>query len=221
MEFDFRTVMIRGSKELGIDLPDDALDQFAKYFKEIITWNAKINLISTRSVLALPSRHFIDSLTAGPFITERDGALLDIGSGAGLPGIPLKIAFPGLSVSLVESSRKKASFLKHVVRTLALKNVSVLQRRLEEFTPKTSKRGAFDTIISRAALKLPLLITMSSPFLAEKGVLIAMKGMLDGKEIEASKKLVKKTGIYLDSIHEISLPVSGELRNCVIYKKSR
>lgn len=220
MEFDFRTVMIRGSKELGIDLPDDALEQFAKYFKEIITWNAKINLISTRSVLALPSRHFIDSLTASPFIAEREGSLLNIGSGAGLPGIPLKIAFPGLSVSLVESSRKKASFLKHAVRTLALKNVSVIQRRLEELTPKPSTRGAFDTVISRAALKLPQLVTLSSPFLAEEGVLIAMKGILDGKEIEASKKMIKKTGVYLDNIYEISLPGSGELRNCIIYKKA-
>jgi 16S rRNA (guanine527-N7)-methyltransferase len=219
MEFDFRTIMIRGSKELGVDMPDYALTQFEKYFKEIIIWNEKINLISARSVLALPSRHFLDSLTACRFIASRDGKLLDVGSGAGLPGIPLKITNPSLHVTLLESSRKKTSFLKHIIRTIDLKNISVIHNRLEDLPLKSSYRQAFDTVISRASLKLPQFITLTSPFLADNGVLIAMKGPLDNKEIEASKKISKKTGIYLDGMHTVSVPISGESRNCLVYKK--
>ena len=152
------------------------LDLFAVYHRELLLWNRRINLVSEQSSREIVIRHFLDSLTPAPSIDRPDGLLIDLGSGAGFPGIPLRIALPGLQLTLVESSRKKTSFLSHIVRTLRLDGVTVIRERVEALIGEKALAGSFDTVLSRAAFKLPELIRMASFFLKPGGLLIAMKG---------------------------------------------
>ncbi|MDP2840308.1 MAG: 16S rRNA (guanine(527)-N(7))-methyltransferase RsmG, partial [Syntrophales bacterium] len=170
------TTLSEGAAAIGIRLGPAELDRFATYHREILLWNRRINLVSERSAQEIVIRHFLDSLTPAPFLDRPDGTLIDLGSGGGFPGIPLRIALPGLHLSLVEASRKKSSFLSHAVRTLRLDGVQVIRKRVEELTAGEAFAGRFDTLISRAAFKLPDLIRTASFFLKPGGQLIAMKG---------------------------------------------
>jgi 16S rRNA (guanine527-N7)-methyltransferase len=121
----------QAAQKLGIPLSDIQLDQFDTYQQEILKWNAKTNLISEKSAQEVVSRHFLDSLTALQFIDNQRARIIDIGSGAGFPGIPLKIARPNLQLYLMESNRKKVSFLKHIIRLLNFSETVVLHERVE------------------------------------------------------------------------------------------
>jgi 16S rRNA (guanine527-N7)-methyltransferase len=123
--------LTEGAAQIGIHLGQTELDLFAAYHRELLLWNQRINLVSEKSSQEIVIRHFLDSLTVAPHIDRPDGLLIDIGSGAGFPGIPLAIALPGLQVMLVEASRKKSSFLSHIARTLHLEGVTVIRERVE------------------------------------------------------------------------------------------
>jgi 16S rRNA (guanine527-N7)-methyltransferase len=163
------TTLSEGAAAIGIRLGPAELDRFAIYHREILLWNRRINLVSERSAQEIVIRHFLDSLTPAPFLDRPDGALIDLGSGGGFPGIPLRIALPGLQLTLVEASRKKSSFLAHLVRTLRLDGVQVIRERVEELTAGEALAGRYDTLISRAAFKLPDLIRTASIFLKPGG----------------------------------------------------
>ena len=120
-----------GAAEIGVRLGTAELDCFAVYQRELLLWNRRINLISERSSREIVVRHFLDSLTPAPLLERPEGSLIDIGSGGGFPGIPLRIALPHLQLSLVEPSRKRSSFLSHIVRLLALGEVQVIRERVE------------------------------------------------------------------------------------------
>jgi 16S rRNA (guanine527-N7)-methyltransferase len=158
-----------GAAAIGVRLGAAELDLFAAYHREILFWNRRINLVSERSSREIVVRHFIDSLTPVPFLDRPEGTLIDLGSGGGFPGIPLRIALPGLQLFLVEALRKKSSFLSQVVRSLGLGGVQVIRERVEEMTAGGNLFGRFDTVISRAAFKLPDLIRTASFFLKPGG----------------------------------------------------
>ena len=162
--------------QLGIVLNEYQLGQFAAYHKELLKWNEKTNLISDKSSREIVRRHFLDSLTALKFIEKRNIRIVDIGCGAGFPGIPLKIATPTLQLYLVETNRKKVSFLKHIICLLNLSDVFVLHERVENLLKIDERQGFFDVLISRAAFKLPAMLTFGAFFLRPYGKLIAFKG---------------------------------------------
>lgn len=164
------------AQKLGIVLNATQIEQFNVYHRELLKWNAKINLISEKSTQEIVSKHFMDSLTALQFIDKQDARVMDIGSGAGFPGIPLKIAFPNLQLYLLESNRKKVSFLKHIIRLLSLPETFVLHERAENVIKDIKWKAFFDVTISRAAFKLPELLSFGAFFLAPQGKLIALKG---------------------------------------------
>jgi 16S rRNA (guanine527-N7)-methyltransferase len=164
------------ASNLHVDLDVRALDLFCGYYRELVIWNEKMNLVSVRTPQEIIIKHFVDSLTPLPYIACPAGRLLDIGSGGGFPGIPLKIAVPSLSVALLEASRKKSSFLKHVIRRLPLPKTTVIHMRTEAAMQDSTYLHHFNTVISRAAFKLPQLFMMSRFFLSPGGLLIAMKG---------------------------------------------
>ena len=204
------TGLMPGEKEISL---------FESYRKEILFWNNKMNLVSVKSPLDLPVKHFLDSLTAAPYLPRKDGTVLDIGAGAGFPGIPLKICMDSLKLYLLESQRKKASFLKHVVRNLDLGDVTVVNKRAEDLIGEGSYRESFDTVISRATLKLPKLVAMGGYFLAAGGVLIAMKGADIAKELrDALKSCPPSRMVFLDA-HDLSLPETADRRKIVVFKK--
>lgn len=219
MENDFCRLIRESALELGISLDDRQVFQFAKYHGELLLWNKKINLISERSSLDIPIKHFIDSLTALPFLNNKDSKVLDIGSGGGFPALPLKIAAPGLEMLLVESSRKKASFLKHCIRSLELCRVTVTTTRVEKLAKSGNYSNGFDAVISRATFKLPDFVSAGAPFLRPGGILIAMKGANFSDELEKTANILQPLGLQLLSCHEIRLPVIGDERNIVLYRK--
>jgi 16S rRNA (guanine527-N7)-methyltransferase len=208
-----------GAAAIGVHLGQAELDLLAAYHREILLWNRRINLVSERSAQEIVLRHFLDSLTPAPFLDRPDGALIDLGSGGGFPGIPLRIALPGLHLSLVEASRKKCSFLSHIVRTLRLGGVQVVRERVEELTAREALAGRFDTLVSRAAFKLPDLIRMASFFLNPGGQLIAMKGSDPQEEMEETELISKAAGMVFTACRAVRPPGADSLRKIIIYNR--
>ncbi|MFZ3056614.1 MAG: 16S rRNA (guanine(527)-N(7))-methyltransferase RsmG [Smithella sp.] len=164
------------ARYLGLVLNEIQLAQFDTYRNELLQWNEKTNLISENSSQEIISRHFLDSLTAWQFIQKPNARMIDVGCGAGFPGIPLKIALPSLELYLLESNRKKVSFLKHIIRLLNISTAHVLHDRAENIIQTDSWKEKFDIVISRATFKLDRLLALSEFFLAPEGQLIALKG---------------------------------------------
>lgn len=202
---------------LGVVLDKRALDLFDRYYRELILWNEKMNLVSIRAPEEILIKHFVDSLTPLPYIVRPQGRLLDIGSGGGFPGIPLKIAMPTLRVFLLEASRKKSSFLKHLIRQLPLAQTTVIHARTESAMTDNAYRHMFDTVISRAAFKLPEFFTMGRFFLSPGGFLIAMKGPSG----EGKKENFHDLDLRCIACHDISLPLDGGRRKILIFQIDR
>jgi 16S rRNA (guanine527-N7)-methyltransferase len=219
MEKDFRSIFITAAGEMGLTLTESQLALFETYRETLLLWNSKMNLVSLQSDLDLPVRHFIDSLTLLPYLPAVPGSVLDIGSGGGLPAIPIKIVRRDLDMTLLEASRKKSSFLKEVVRKLGLHGVSVLNSRLEDLL-KEDPRPSFDLIVSRAALKLPDLVEQGLPLLKDGGFLAAMKGPGVEEEIAALDS-VKDKCFRIVGNYSFTLPLTGDHRNILLVDKPR
>ncbi len=210
--------LAKTSQEMGILLTKSQIDLLMTYARELILWNAKMSLVSLKSPHDI-TKHLIDSLTPIPLITKGDATLLDIGTGAGLPGIPLKIRVGRLRVTLIESSRKKTSFLKHVIRTLGIRDITAVNTRAESAARETRYRGVFDVVISRATWNIAQLLTIGEPFLSEGGMLIAMKGQCADEELAHAEDTIKQMGLELTGSRELLLPVTGEFRKLFCFRR--
>jgi 16S rRNA (guanine527-N7)-methyltransferase len=208
-------ILKESSSAIHVPLTDTQVDLFKAYYREMVFWNEKINLFSPASPQDIIVKHFIDSLSPLPFMAFRDGRLLDIGSGGGFPGIPLKIAANTLQVFLLEASRKKTSFLKQVIRLLRLSRISVIHARVEQVMEDPSLQQSFDTVISRAALPLPILMKTGQFFLAPQGQLIVMKG----PNFREDNDLYRQAGFVCTAGHRIDLPGNGGYRNIMIFQR--
>jgi len=215
---EFKKILYRACGDIGLTLTDHETDLFMRYYEELILWNKKMSLVSIKSPLDIP-KHVIDSLTVTKCIANERSRLLDIGTGAGLPGIPLKITMDSLRVTLLDSSRKKVSFLKNIVRKLELTNVSVVNGRAEVLTAEEHFKDSFDVVISRAAFKMPVLLTLGEAFLSDGGILIAMKGKNADAELRDAADVVRKKGLALIDRHEITLPITGESRKILCFNR--
>jgi 16S rRNA (guanine527-N7)-methyltransferase len=213
--------LFQNAQHLGITLTEQQLAQFDVYQKELLHWNATTNLISEHSSQEIITRHFLDSLTALQFIRKPDVRMVDVGTGAGFPGLPLKIAAPELALYLLETNRKKMSFLKYIVRALNLTETFFLHDRVENLMKENKWKGFFDIVISRAAFKLPELMPCAAFFLAEEGKFIALKGCHIEEEFSHSAKL---TGLYGFSElfqYDINNNFSGNPRKIIIGEKTK
>ena len=170
-------------KIYNIDIDHIQIRQFTTHALELIKWTRKINISTITDPVGVASKHFLDSLVPAQFIAPR-ALLLDVGSGGGFPGIPLKVLLPGLSVTLIDASRKKVSFLKHIIRTLKLDNIEALHIRAEELAVLPGYTNRFDVIISRALSSLEFFVRLALPLLAEKGVILALKGEVDKTQLD-------------------------------------
>jgi 16S rRNA (guanine527-N7)-methyltransferase len=205
----------RGAAAWGLSLTDAQRRQFARYADELLFWNMRMNLVSLKSGLDLPVRHFLDSLTPLPYLGDEISDLIDLGSGAGFPGLPIKIARPDLTVRLLEASRKKSSFLRQVVRGLGLAGIEVLNRRAEAGATGTG----YDVVISRATWKLPEFVAWGRAFLKPGGRLVAMKGADIREERDAALPVAARMGLAAPAVHEFRLPVTGDRRTLVVFTK--
>ena len=210
-----------GAKLLSIELGDEQLALFDLYQSELLQWNARINLISESTAGEIVTRHFLDSLTAAKYITSPNTRLIDIGCGAGFPGIPLKIALPSIQLYLLETNRKKVSFLKHIIRVLNLDRTQALHDRTENVVRTETWREKFDVVISRAAFKLPVLLPLGDYFLAPDGLLITLKGPDVSSELDAALTGGKAAEKYKTFQYDISLPLLGPPRKIIIFQKAK
>ncbi len=211
--------MGQAARELGIELSTLQLEQFDLYQRELLLWNAKINLISEKSAQEIISRHFLDSLTALQFIDNQRARIIDIGSGAGFPGIPLKIVKPNLQLYLMESNRKKVSFLKHIIRLLNFRETVVFHERAENLIKNNKWKDFFDVVISRAAFKLPEFLTLAAFFLAPQGTLIALKGRDIDSEFSSSVKSATASHFSELFQHDVISPLRGIQHKIIVGKK--
>ncbi len=211
--------LLQNAQHLGIELNEQQLTQCDVYQKELLLWNAKTNLISEKSSKEIVSRHFLDSLTALQFIDKPQARIVDIGCGAGFPGLPLKIAAPELALYLLESNRKKMSFLKYIVRILNLSQTFFLHDRVENLMQENKWQGFFDIVVTRAAFKLPELLPYAAFFLAEGGKFIALKGWDIEEELSQGAELA---GRYVFSElfqYDIDNKFLGNPRKIIIGEK--
>jgi len=208
-----------GAGHLGVSLDDRRLALFDMYRKELLKWNATTNLISEKSAGEIICRHFLDSLAAAKFIPDGEKCIVDAGSGAGFPGIPLKIALPHIRVYLLEANRKKISFLKHVIRLLGLDKTWTLHDRMENIVREETWRGKFDIVTSRAAFKLPDLLPLADHFLGPAGLLITLKAGDVAAELAATMNIPDVSVKYHINQYDIDLPFSGPPRKIIVFQK--
>lgn len=208
--------IIENARKLGIEIDETVTAPFSAHASELLTWNRKINLTAITNPRDIAIKHFLDSLAPVGFI-PHGARLLDIGSGAGFPGIPLKILKPSISALLVDGVRKKTNFVKHVLRILGLENIEARQIRTENLLKEPEYATSFDVIISRALSDLSPFVKSALPLLAKQGTIIAMKGKVDGKELDAVRTDVPGDQYSL-KIEKYGLPSINGLRSLVIIK---
>ena len=211
----------QGARLLGIELDGEQLTRFDLYQKELLQWNAKTNLISKKTAEEIATRHFLDSLTAARYIRPKNARMVDIGAGAGFPGLPLKIALPSIQLCLLETNRKKVSFLKHIQRLLNLDGVFILQDRTENIVREGQWREKFDVAISRASLKLPDLMPLGQYFLVPGGLLITLKGPDVSPEVQAAFSGKNSSNIFQLYQEDINLSLLGPPRKIIILQKAK
>jgi 16S rRNA (guanine527-N7)-methyltransferase len=217
MEIENRNLLIEGAKSFGIYLEEREIEAFDLYLKELLKWGQKINLTTIRTEKGIVLRHFLDSLSVYPCL-PRASTLLDIGSGAGFPGIPLKMVEPSLEVTLIDSVRKKVDFQRHIIRKLGLKGIETIHGRVQEKAILEALEGRFDIVMSRAFSDLQTFLVLSLPFLRKGGIVLAMKGRADRKEI---RRFSEKEGFpyQLQKIIPFFLPYSSLKRSILLFEK--
>ncbi|MBW2564986.1 MAG: 16S rRNA (guanine(527)-N(7))-methyltransferase RsmG [Deltaproteobacteria bacterium] len=183
----WKKLVEKGAGNLNIHIDRKKTDQFSIHATELIKWNQKINLTTITDPVEVAVKHFLDSI-APVRVMPLCGRMLDIGSGGGFPGIPLKILIPSLSVTLIDASRKKVSFLKHIIRNIKLIEIDARQIRAEELAKEKPAMNCFDVIICRAFSRLDKIILKALPLLAKDGIIIAMKGKLSASELKSVSK---------------------------------
>ena len=219
-------LLARGAPELGLSLDAAQLAQFETYYGELADWNTRMNLTSVIDYDEVQVRHFLDSLTVLPALGSHlrpDGRVVDVGAGAGLPGLPLKLAVPSISLTLVEATGKKANFLRHVVDTLALDGVDVLTGRAEELAHRPELRDSFDLALARGLARLPTLLECTLPFTRTGGLVTAWKHGGDGlrEELASARNALQLLGGRVQSIYPVKATGLEDNRVVVIIEKVR
>jgi 16S rRNA (guanine527-N7)-methyltransferase len=212
--------LIAGAARMGMGLTPEQVSSFEIYYAEMVDWNRRVNLTSVVDYDEVQMKHFLDSLTAVPLVGDESSRVIDIGSGAGFPGVPLKIACPGIELTLVESVNKKAVFLRHLVGRLALVGVEVAAGRAETLAHDSRYRERYDIALSRGVANLSTLAELALPFCAVGGRFIAMKKGDIGDEVASSERAIEMLGGKLAEVRPVELDeFEGDKRSLVIIDK--
>lgn len=212
--------LVDHAREFGLTLTIDQIDAFDLYYRELIDWNARINLTSIVERDQVAVKHFLDSLSLAPVLRPLAPTirLIDIGTGAGFPGIPLKIALPDLRLTLLETTGKKVEFLQHVITQLQLHNATAIQARAEDLAHKADHREQYDVAVARAVANLATLTEYALPFIRVGGLFIAQKGVDVDDEIKQAKRALKELGGCVREIVPVQLP-GLEPRHLIVIEK--
>jgi len=204
-------------KKINIELSSEKSEKFIKYKDLLKEWNDKINLTAIVDDKEIILKHFVDSLTIEKYISEND-SVIDIGTGAGFPGIPLKIVKKDINLTLLDSLKKRLIFLEEVCKKLNLENVKIEHGRAEDYGKNKEFREKYDIATARAVADLSVLAEYCLPFVKVGGFFVCMKGN-NIEEIEESKKAVEKLGGKIEKVEKIYLPSTDIERNIILIKK--
>ncbi|WP_042198231.1 16S rRNA (guanine(527)-N(7))-methyltransferase RsmG [Paenibacillus camerounensis] len=208
-------------QEKGIELSPRQLEQFELYYRELVSWNEKMNLTGITERDQVYTKHFYDSLSLAFYMNMNEvNSLADIGSGAGFPGIPLKICFPHMKLTIVDSLSKRISFLQHICDTLGLTGVQLIHGRAEDISRQFVHRDAYDVVTARAVARLSLLNEFCLPFTRKEGIFAAMKGNDPGEELSEAGRSLKELRAELKKVESFSLPVEESARHIVMIRKT-
>lgn len=213
---------IEALQEKGIPLDDHQTAQFKRYFELLVEWNEKMNLTAITDAPSVYLKHFYDSISAA-FFTDLSSelTLCDVGAGAGFPSIPLKICFPKLHVTIVDSLNKRITFLHELAEQLELKNVNFVHARAEEFGQNPAYREQYDVVTARAVARLSVLSELCVPAVKMNGRFIAMKGAAAADELQDAKKALETLGAVLEDKHTFSLPLEASERTVFVFNKKK
>ncbi len=212
----FRSFFTEAASKLSINFNSAEIELFETYLIELLVWNKKINITSIISTEDIIIKHFLDSVTVLHYV-PLSGKIVDLGSGGGFPGIPLKIKKPSLEIVLIESIRKKANFLRHIIRTLNLEGIEVYNGRAEHY----NRREYFDYSVSRAFADLKTYSETALTLIKNSGSIVAMKGKNPEKELKNTAQTTLSDNISVSKINSFFLPFNRGERTIIVLKKEK
>jgi 16S rRNA (guanine527-N7)-methyltransferase len=217
--------LIEGAAAVGLRLTPDQQAAFQLYYEELVAWNQKFNLTAITDYEQVQIRHFVDSLScllaeeARLALSWPNARVIDVGAGAGFPGIPLKLVCPGISLTLLEATGKKVTFLEHTVARLGLRRVSAVKARAEELAHDPAHREQYDLALARAVAELPVVVEYTLPFCKIGGWVIAQKGEAGAAEAWRTDRAIALLGGALRRVVPVEMPGLPEDRSLVVIKK--
>ena len=214
-----QTLLLDGVRQLALDLTPAQLDQFTRYADLLIDWNLRFNLTSIVDPRDIVIRHFLDSLSVARSLPPGPIKLIDVGAGAGLPGIPIKLVRPEISLVLLEATRKKCEFLQAVVEALQLAPAQIVNARAEEAGRMAEHREQYDIAVARAVADLPVLIEYLLPFVKIGGLAVAQKSRGAEDELERADTAVLLLGGLGSEIIRVSVPGLNDERTLILVEK--
>lgn len=218
-EENFKKMLYENALKINVQLTDSQLDLFWKYKELVIEWNEKINLTAITNDSDFAVKHFIDSITIDKYISDNSKKIIDIGTGAGFPGVPLKILRPNNEVVLFDSLNKRLKVLDDIIEKLDLRNIVTLHGRAEETFKNKEYREKFDIATSRAVASLNILAELMLPAVKVGGICICMKGNNAEEEIKGAEKAIRILGGNIVKVDKIILPELNQERNIIIIEK--
>lgn len=215
-----RDILINAFTSEGFSLTEQQLQQFVTYYNALIAWNQKMNLTAIEEPVEVAYKHFVDSVCLLRVVADlKQKSMIDIGTGAGFPGVPLKIMEPALDLTLFDSLNKRIIFLQELCRTLQLKNIKAVHGRAEEFGIKPEYRQQYDMATARAVARMPVLLEICLPFVKKGGIFIALKGPELENEIKESSNALKELGGNLIDVQKFTLADGAYTRNLAVIEK--
>ena len=213
-----KDIIQNGAEQLNIRLDDRQTEQLVRYARLLVSRNEKVNLTAITDDEGIATKHFLDSLTA--LCTGRvKGKVIDVGTGAGFPGLVLKIAKPEVDLTLLDSLNKRLTFLKDVCDELNIDGVELVHARAEDGGRAGKYRGMFDTVVSRAVANLTVLSEWCLPFLKRGGYFLALKGTLAEKELKDARRAIKILGGEVEDVYEAEIPFTDLKHKIIVIKK--
>jgi 16S rRNA (guanine527-N7)-methyltransferase len=212
-----------GAQQFNLSLSESQLSAFDRYSRELITWNERVNLTSIVEPEEIVTKHFLDSLSVYQVLQTLSPtlSLIDVGSGAGFPGLPLKIALPRLRLTLLESTGKKTAFLQHIIQVLNLAGVTVLTARAEEAGRRRDQRERYDVAVARAVAPLPVLAEYMLPLVKVGGLVVVQKGQHPAEEIKEAANALGILGGKISQVLPVVVPGLAAERHLLVIQKNK